>query len=441
MHRIRRSLVAAAVAFLAVLGLARADVVHLRRGKVEGEVLKQTKTEVVVRTNSGGTVTLKVSDVVRIERKSTPAQVYREMAAKVAADDADGHYSLGLWCTDHKLYRQAREEHGKAIAINPDHEGARTKLGYVRKGGKWLTRTEAKRADGFVRHDGEWVSKEERESAEHRAAVLAARRRVQLAIAKRPVTTATIAGRLRSLVGNPPSEPVQGAIRVVLRETARAALEAKRDRTIEARIALLEAVGTQKHADATALLRSVAVRDINPKVRQAAVAPLAAQKSVENTAYFVELLRRFTGDRVRVRGSRKTRMMARRVLRRAADALKGLGDRRAIPALANAMVVRFHIAEKAGGDLPPMSIGLTSGASVGDAIVTDGMGNQYATPVSESSNWGLEGDLTSRDSGDDPFFFNDAAYNALRDLTRQDFSHDKQAWLAWWYRNRHNLED
>jgi hypothetical protein len=38
-------------------------------------------------------------------------------------------------------------------------------------------------------------------------------------------------------------------------------------------------------------------------------------------------------------------------------------------------------------------------------------------------------------------YFYDAAYSALRKLSSGDFGHDKRKWLAWWYRNRHDVVD
>jgi hypothetical protein len=80
-----------------------------------------------------------------------------------------------------------------------------------------------------------------------------------------------------------------------------------------------------------------------------------------------------------------------------------------------------------------MQMGFSSTSLVGTETYTDPYGNQLAVPITEGMNWGL--DQSERET-EDPFFFNDSAYNALRALSKQDFSHDQRAWLAWWYRNR-----
>lgn len=435
----RRGIAAGLIALLLIAGLAPADIIHLKAGKVEGIIVKKTDTELVVETTAGK-VTLDPADVVKIERKSSPLELYREMAREVKTGDADGHFKLGLWCLDGRLYREANGEFRKAIAIEPSHKGARERLGYVLKDGKWMTHSEAKRADGFVKHGDRWMTQEQRDRLERRAAVVAWGKRIQAAIAKKPVREDAIAARIAALLRGRDGEPAQMALRLTLRDLIKEAQEARRDRTCPARIALVEAVGDQEAAEATALVRWAAIADPDDGVRGVATGVLRAQKDVDNTACFVGMLRHFTGSRFRIKGDKKARATARRVLRRAAEALDQLGDARAVPALADAMVVRFHIPEQQNKDeLPPMNIGFSNNTFVGSNVTTDQHGNQFVMPVTEGSNWGTDDEAKKRvDTG---FFFNDAAYSALRKLTRQDFGHSKHKWLAWWYRNRHDIVD
>ncbi|MBM4036964.1 MAG: hypothetical protein FJ290_00495 [Planctomycetes bacterium] len=430
-------LILAGLMALAV-GKARGDVVHLRSGgKVEGAIVSRTASEVVVQT-AAGKVTLKAAEVARIEVKASPLDVYRQMAAKVKEDDADGRYQLGLWCQDQKLFREARGEFERAIALDPNHKGARAKLGYVQRDGQWLTAADAKKADGLVRVGDKWMTEQERVRLEQREVVADWARRVRQLIARRPATEQAIAARLAEAVGERPRALPNAAFCIVLEELMKEAIEAPRDRTDEARLALVGLLADQRGDNVAEALRYTAVRDIDARVRAAAIKALAAQKDAENTAYFVGLLHRFTSSKVRLQSDKAGRATARRVLRRASEALAGLGDPRAVPALVNALAVRFQLKEKAD-ELPPLNINLSTNSLADMAIVTDPLGNQIMVPITESSNWGLDPNL-DRET-EDPFFFNDAAYNALRSLTGQNFSHDKRAWLAWWYRNRHNLVD
>jgi len=426
------------LALLVVLGSASADIIHLKTGKVEGVVVKRTDTELVVETRAGK-VTLKVADVVKIEPKATPFEVYREMAAKVADNDADGHFALGLWCTDHKLFREARRAFEKAIAIKPDHKSAREKLGYVLKDGKWMTRAEARKADGFVRYKGKWVTHEERENAERRKAIHAWARRLSRAISKGPMTPEAVGARITAALGDRAGKDADVALRVILHEKTKEALVAKRDRGVAARIALADAVAAQNRVEASELLRRVAIEDPSADVRAVAVKALAAQKSIDNTAYFVGLLRKFTGARYRVRGTARTRNLARRVLRRASEALGELGDARAVPTLARSMIVQFVIT-RSSDEIPPMSVGVGRTNVAGATVVSDAHGNQFVVPATKTSNIDFGSGGRER-RPEDGLFFNEAAYQALRRLTGQDFGHDKRAWLGWWYRNRHEFED
>jgi hypothetical protein len=447
-----------------VLSLAsasgRGDVVRLKHGQVEGVILEQSDSRLVVETKAGKVV-LDPADVVSIERKSTPLGLYQEMAAKVDAKDAAGHYALGLWATEQKLFREARQEFEKTIALDPDHAGAREKLGYVRKDGQWMTRSEAKQAEGLVLHEGKWVTVAERDAAQHRQGALEWQRRIRKAIAAGPLTTDRVADRLAALFTREGTEkkdnrqgakaakqrpdlvldePALMALRTVLGDLVKEALDGRRDSMAEARVALVETLAAQKPATETnEILRRTAVQDRSELVRAAATKALARQDDVDNTAYFVGLLHRYTGPRYRVNGTKQSRATARRVLRRAAIALGELADARAIPALANTLYLRFHISEQAG-DIPPMTVGFATPRMAGGTVVTDSHGNQMVMPVQEDTNWGLTGN-EDKPPVEDAFFFNEAAYAALRKLTGQDFSTDRSAWLAWWYRNKHNLVD
>lgn len=426
---------------LACSVLARADVVRLKSGgSVEGVIIRQTKTQVVVQTNSGGKVTLRLADVASIERKPSAFQVYRDMLAKLSDDDADGHYSLGLWCQEHRLFRQAREQFEKAVAINPNHRGAREKLGHVLLDGRWVTKAEAMKANGFVRHEGEWLTAEQVAEKKNRQAAVAWVGRLRRVAFRAPRNPDTIEELLRRELGQKPPEPAQVALRSMLADLLQEAEKAKTDRAGDIRLALARLVGEQEHEKATLLLRRCAMHDPDPGVRQGVVAGLAEQKNVENTAYFVGLLRRFTSERVRLSGDKRLRGIARLVLKRAAHALEGLGDPRAVPALARAMVVHFYVPKEDEAGPPPLTIGFSTTTLVGTQSFIDPFGNQFVIPLTEGSNWGLEPPLPDKDA-DESFFFNSAAYEALRAMTGQDFAHDKRAWLAWWYRNRHNFED
>jgi hypothetical protein len=87
-----------------------------------------------------------------------------------------------------------------------------------------------------------------------------------------------------------------------------------------------------------------------------------------------------------------------------------------------------------------MTIGFSTTTARSAGIISDSQGNQYVAPVTEGTNWGI-GQGETEKAVEDAYFFNENAYMALRKLTGQDFSNDKRAWLAWWYRHRHDFEE
>jgi len=78
-------------------------------------------------------------------------ELYRARLAALEKDDADGRFGLALWCEQNGLKREARAMLDKVLAIDADHEGARTKLGHRKvnvKGGEvWLDEKEQKRLE------------------------------------------------------------------------------------------------------------------------------------------------------------------------------------------------------------------------------------------------------------------------------------------------------
>ncbi|HUW58585.1 MAG TPA: tetratricopeptide repeat protein [Planctomycetota bacterium] len=132
-----------------------ADVVHLQDGrKIEGQVIDGG--DVVKVVTRMGTVTLPKDQVVRIEKKKTAAEIYKEKAAELADDDAEAHYKLALWCKENRLGKERVAELNKVIEIDKDHVKARAALNYVQIDGKWV---KAKR--GMVYVNGKWVKPEE----------------------------------------------------------------------------------------------------------------------------------------------------------------------------------------------------------------------------------------------------------------------------------------
>ncbi|HKS17345.1 MAG TPA: hypothetical protein VJU16_08535 [Planctomycetota bacterium] len=66
-----------------------------------------------------------------------PAEDYKERLARIQAALAEEHFKIGDYLAVAAMHRWARDEYRKTIALAPDHEAARKKLGYVKKDAEW----------------------------------------------------------------------------------------------------------------------------------------------------------------------------------------------------------------------------------------------------------------------------------------------------------------
>ncbi|MFC1586762.1 LA_0442/LA_0875 N-terminal domain-containing protein [Planctomycetota bacterium] len=159
-----------------------AEILFLKNGrKVEGKIIKEDDTNLVFRTNSGMQITYKKSDIKKIDREHVSAEdVYTNKLKEMDNQSAEDHFQMAGWCKENLSNKKAREHWQKAIEIDPDHEGARTALGFTNYKGKWLTKKElevvkareaeeyasdaesqAMRDKGYEKFNGDWVPKED----------------------------------------------------------------------------------------------------------------------------------------------------------------------------------------------------------------------------------------------------------------------------------------
>lgn len=141
-----------------------ADDVYLRGGgQITGQIVEQTEDSVTVDIG-GGTMTAKMSSVVRIEDGVSPLQEYRKRAEAIPADDVEAWRELAKWASNRALSSQAAKAYSQVLAILPDDVEANEALGMVKLDGKWITEEESYRAKGFVEFEGQWMTPGERQS-------------------------------------------------------------------------------------------------------------------------------------------------------------------------------------------------------------------------------------------------------------------------------------
>jgi hypothetical protein len=155
--------------FIVVIALAAvpvfADTVYLKGGgQITGEIVEQTETTVTVDVGGGGTMSARMSSVVRIEKATSPLQEYRKRAASIPAGDAEAWRELAQWAKGRSLSSQAAKAYTQVVATLPDDPEANQALGRVRLNGKWVTEEESYRAQGYILFEGEWMTPGERQS-------------------------------------------------------------------------------------------------------------------------------------------------------------------------------------------------------------------------------------------------------------------------------------
>jgi len=155
-----------------------ADDVYLRGGgQITGEIVDRSADSVTVDVG-GGTLTVRMASVVRIQESVSPLAEYRERASKIPDGDAEAWRELARWATSGALATMASQAWSKVVAVLPDDPEANRALGRVQYGGRWVTEEESFSAQGYVKFEGEWMRPGERESilAERRAQADASRR-------------------------------------------------------------------------------------------------------------------------------------------------------------------------------------------------------------------------------------------------------------------------
>jgi len=163
---LRQWLVVTSACALCVLSVAtvRAELVILKSGgQAEGEILntdRDGKQPVKLRTESGLQMTIPADQVRRIIVKSDLEKQYEALAPK-SPDTIEGHWEMQEWCKQAELKAQRQKHLESILRLDPNHEGARIALGYVKHGNTWAKAEDWMRALGFVRYQGSWKSRQE----------------------------------------------------------------------------------------------------------------------------------------------------------------------------------------------------------------------------------------------------------------------------------------
>ncbi len=141
----------------------RADVVHLKVGRlIEGEVQPAGTDGVVeVRMGGGAVVRLKASDILRIDHKPSPSQVFDARFTNIPDGEIEPLVELLVMAREKLLRKRSRKAAEHILKVDSNHELARWTLGYVVFRNRWVLGAELRKRDDLVRVDGEWMTRED----------------------------------------------------------------------------------------------------------------------------------------------------------------------------------------------------------------------------------------------------------------------------------------
>ncbi len=165
---VKRGIVVIVVIVLAAVPVFADDVYLRGGGQITGEIIARSEDSVTIDIG-GGTMTARMSSIVRIEESVSPLQKYRKRAANVPDGDAEAWRELAKWATGEALSSQAAEAYSQVVAILPDDQQANHALGRVQLDGKWVSEDDSYRAQGYIEFEGTWMTPGERQVIlEHR---------------------------------------------------------------------------------------------------------------------------------------------------------------------------------------------------------------------------------------------------------------------------------
>jgi len=127
------------LAMIFCCAIATADIIYLNTGGVvKGKIIERNTDSVIVVTEQGNRTEIFLADIEKIEEGASVDEMYREKLEKVKPGDSEGHYQLGMWLKKVNYHELAKEEFEKAIILDPEHEFARSELGFVKRKEGWI---------------------------------------------------------------------------------------------------------------------------------------------------------------------------------------------------------------------------------------------------------------------------------------------------------------
>lgn len=393
---------------------SEADTIHTTvGGKIEGTIIDDESDDarVVIVTKVGKqSFPRRIIESIEI-RADNRVETYKD-ALKRFGKDAEDQFQLGLWCQQRQYRKEATEHFRRAIAADPNHEGAREKLGYQKVGDAWKSIEEIKTEQGLVKNaQGKWVLPQQKEEAEQKAAAAKLRQvffnrvRTLLRLAK---------GENAAKAGNALAE-----LKAIHEPAAIEALMkylGDKQSSLSERTMLVELLAAIDDGEATAALVKVATEDDSEEIRHAAVEALKPRKSAA-------LLKTLTGI-LRNKDNRR--------VNNAAAALGDLGDSTVIADLIEVLSTKHTYTKYTTAD-EVFSPQFTGGPQAAFTPMQRPDGSIVMIPnnLQLGQSGAIVKDSPPAQRVIEVIHKNQEVLNALLKLTEQDFGFDKKRWLAW----------
>lgn len=372
---------------IATLGLSAAavgDEVVLDSGaRLRGRLVESDtsdRSRVVIATPYGELAIDR--DRVRRIVEQSPAEAEYARRSPSVSDTAEAQFALSMWCRDNGHAEGMKRHLRRVLELQPDHEEARTLLGFQQVDGQWMTREDVLASRGLRRWQGEFLTQQEVEllqkTEQIEAAQIAWRRRLaklRTDLNHRNAETARLAAATLDNLADP--EAVPELLSLLADET---------EPLVRRRlVAIVGRLGTRPCLIA---LADLALSDPDLEIRAVALDFLAADGRPGLAVPFVAALNSPNNVTVNY----------------AADALAMLGSPAVIDPLIDALVTthRWKTGNDSGGDTYSVSpgAGTTSFGGGGPKIIEKQLQNPRALA-------------------------------ALVHLTGVNFLYDKPRWKAW----------
>jgi hypothetical protein len=295
-------------------------------GRIEGEWVNRDEKPLrayVVKRASGGQITLDASSVKEVIAPEAAPQTEYDKVCGQYPDTVEGQWALSEWCRDHKFNEQRKKHLARVLELDPDHDGARRVLGYIKIDGEWKTRPELMAKQGREFYKGEWLLPQEIKLREERDA-----------LKKVEAKWFGDIKRWRSWLGTAKDQQARQGFAGINDAAAVSAIsrtlkEEQKDLRVnrpDVRTLLIDALARIGTPEAAKIIAICAIDDPDQEVRLTCLDHLEKKPNPEVVAYFVS----------RLQGKDKKNI---EVVKRASLALGRMKDSSAIPVLIDHLIV------------------------------------------------------------------------------------------------------